>query len=155
MKDNFEPITTLLQQSRIAFLATTGKSGAEASMAPFALYDGMILLHLSGLAAHTANIMHHAQMGLIVCTPELAGAPLALPRLSLQGEASMLAAQRYDQAKAAYLQRIPDAEMLFSFADFRLFALTPTRIHWVGGFGKAYDISQAQWREIADAAVTA
>lgn len=139
-------VRDLLKQSRICFLATSGVNGPEASMAPYATHDGDILLHLSALAAHSRNIRENPAIGLMICTPETAAdSPLALPRLSLHGKAIPVDDAQYEAAKAAYLKAIPDAEPLFSFSDFKLFRLTPTRVHWVGGFGLARKISLDAW----------
>ncbi|PJA33712.1 MAG: hypothetical protein CO187_00910 [Zetaproteobacteria bacterium CG_4_9_14_3_um_filter_53_7] len=142
-------IEQLLSQSRVSFLATMGKHGPETSMAPFAIHNGNILLHLSKLAKHAANIENNPNIGLMICTPEAqASSPLALPRLSVQGEARLVPDERLASARAVYLKNIPDAEQLFSFGDFRLFQLAPAQIHWVGGFGKARKISLDQWLAI-------
>ena len=138
----------MLVQSRVCFLATQGEQGPETSMAPYAVQRGNILLHLSGLARHTANIKTSPGIGLMICTPETVDeSSLALPRLSLQGVVAPVSDALLERAKAAYLERIPDAEPLFSFADFRLFQLEPAHIHWVGGFGKARTVSVAQWQK--------
>ncbi len=143
-------IQTLLGQSKVCFLATQGQNGPETSMAPYAIHNATILLHLSKLARHTANIDKSSSIGLMICTPETAAdSPLALPRLSLQGEVMLIGDLQLEAAKTAYLNAIPDAESLFSFADFRLFQFTPSRIHWVGGFGKARNISLEKWQVIS------
>jgi len=142
-------VQTLLAQSRICFLSTRGKQGPETSMAPYALHGGNILLHLSGLAKHFSNIKTSPDIGLMICTPETAGeSPLGLPRLSLQGVVAPVSDGLLERAKAVYLARLPDAEPLFAFADFRLFQFEPEHIHWVGGFGKARTVSLAQWRKL-------
>jgi hypothetical protein len=73
---------------------------------------------------------------------------LALPRVSLQGSVVPVPAEKFAAARQAYLHSIPDAEPLFTFADFRLYHLDVTHIHWVGGFGSARSISPALWHEI-------
>jgi len=143
-------ITTLLNQSRACFLSTQGELGPETSMAPFAVHHGTVLLHLSTLAQHSTNIKASPSIGLMVCTPEtMESSPLALPRLSLQGEALPVADAQLEKAIAAYLQVIPDAEPLFSFADFQLFEVRPSHIRWVGGFGTARNISLEKWHSIS------
>ena len=143
-------IQTLLGQSKVCFLATQGKHGPETSMAPYAIHQGNMLFHLSRLAQHTTNIETNPAIGLMICTPETAAdSPLALPRLSLQGEVMLIGDLQLEAAKAAYLNAIPDAESLFSFADFQLFQFMPSRIHWVGGFGKARNISLEKWQVIS------
>jgi len=144
-----EGVQTLLSQSRVCFLSTQGNHGPETSMAPYAIHQGNILLHLSQLARHTANIESSPAIGLMICTPKTdSSSPLALPRLSLQGEAAPVSIDQLAAAKAVYLKNIPEAEPLFSFGDFRLFQFTPALIHWVGGFGKARKISPQQWHKL-------
>ena len=148
--DNWpQDIAELLGRCRTGFLATQGRDGPESSMAPYALHDGGILLHLSNLARHTSNITAHATAGLMICTPETAmDSPLALPRLSLQGCVTPVSSGEVKAARQAYLHAIRDAEPLFGFADFRLYRLDPDRIHWVGGFGRACDIPQSAWKKV-------
>jgi len=152
MADNWqEEVSQLLQQCRIGFLATVGEHGPETSMAPFAIYQGSIVLHLSALARHTKNITKHANVGFMICTPETAGnSPLSLPRLSLQGNISLISSECFEAAKQDYLKWIPDAELLFSFEDFKLFQITPSHIQWVGGFGSARKVSIETWRKLHD-----
>lgn len=141
-------VSSLLLQCRSGFLATTGRHGPEASMAPFAIYQGSILLHLSTLARHTKNIAQDSSIGFMVCTPEEIGqSPLSLPRLSLQGKASIVSVEHLQATKQAYLKRIPDADRLFDFSDFRLFQIAPLHIQWVGGFAAARRISVHSWHE--------
>jgi len=151
MSENYpQEIQMLLHQSKICFLATQGEFGAETSMAPFALHGALVLSHLSSLAKHTENIERDANIGLMICTPETAGAsPLSLPRLSMQGEITLVAEDQLQAAKAAYVQQIPDAEILFSFADFKLFQFSAARVYWVGGFGKARKVPLEQWQRLA------
>lgn len=147
--DRQEHVCILLNNCRIGFLATQGKDGPETSMAPYAVHQGNILLHLSRLARHTGNIAAQPSAGFMICTPETAmDSPLALPRLSLSGQISRLADNALAAARRVYLQAVPEAEPLFGFADFRLFNLMPQQIHWVGGFGSAREINLAAWRKI-------
>ncbi|HXH72764.1 MAG TPA: pyridoxamine 5'-phosphate oxidase family protein [Mariprofundaceae bacterium] len=144
-----QAVRELLETSRIAFLSTIGGNGPETSMAPYAVWQGDVLLHLSRLARHTANIARDPRIGLMICTPEtMAESPLALPRISLSGIASIVDEQRLAEGRSAYLQRIPDAEALFSFPDFRLFRVDIQHIHWVGGFGMARSIPRQGWRDL-------
>jgi len=139
-------IQALLLKCRIGSLATLGEDGPEASMAPFAMDQGDIILHLSRLARHTGNMTDHPTVGFMICTPEASAAsPLSLPRLSLQGNIEAVSEDEYDRVKAIYIEAIPDAEPLFEFSDFGLFRLTPSFIYWVGGFGSARAIAPRDW----------
>ena len=73
---------------------------------------------------------------------------LALPRLSLQGHVAVVVGEGLAQAREAYLQRIPEAEQLFAFADFRLFCLQVERIYWIAGFGSAREIPLLSWQQM-------
>lgn len=150
MEKAYEPeILMLLHTCRIGSLATTGEHGPEASMAPYVIDQGDIILHISELARHTGNISNHPQAGLMICMPETtADSPLGLPRLSLQGSMVSVSDDQYDRVKSVYLHTIPDAEPLFEFSDFRLFRLIPTCIYWVGGFASARTISLKEWHQL-------
>ncbi len=142
-----QDLRLLLANSNIAFLATQGEQTPEASMVPYALFEGDILLHLSALARHHQNIRRNPAVGLMICTPESgSNSPLALPRVSFAGSIKPVSSNATEQAKAVYLQKIPDAKPLFSFADFSLYRLSVESIYWVGGFGAAQKISLKSWR---------
>ncbi len=142
-------IKTLLLQCQTGSLATTGKTGPEVSMAPFALHQGHIILHLSKLARHTANISDHPKVGFMICKPESAvDSPLSLPRISLQGSMAAVPDNEYATVKSVYIEAIPDAEPLFAFSDFRLFRLKPSFIYWVGGFASARTVAAGNWHNI-------
>ncbi|MBL4760434.1 MAG: pyridoxamine 5'-phosphate oxidase family protein [Mariprofundaceae bacterium] len=155
MADNWqEEVLQLVQQCRIGFLATQGKHSPETSMAPFAMYQGNILLHLSSLARHSKNILNQPNVGFMICTPETEHqSPLALPRLSLQGKIEPVPDELLKTSKAAYIERTPDAEQLFSFADFKLFCIVPSHLQWVGGFGSARKIPVNSWYKFSQGEV--
>ena len=142
-------LTRLLQRNRIGFLSTSGGHGPEVSMAPFALFEGDLLLHLSGLARHTKNLELSSAAGFMICAPEADGESiLSLARVSLQGDLRPVSDQSLEAAKAAYLKAVAEAEPLFDFADFRLFRFSVTEIYWIGGFGSARALTLPQWRGV-------
>lgn len=141
-------VRRLFAKSAVGFLATQGEISPEASMTPFAMDQGDILLHLSTMARHTRNIQRQAEVGFMVCAPESeVDSPLALPRISFHGHVALVQETELEAARAAYLSRIPDAERLFEFADFSLYRLTVTDVYWVGGFGSARKIGLAAWKK--------
>jgi len=141
-----EEVSQLLQQCRIGFLATIGEHSPETSMTPFVIYQGNILFHLSSLARHRKNILIQPNVGFMICMPETEmQSPLALPRLSMQGKVEPVPDGLLSASKAAYIERIPDAEPLFDFSDFKLFQMIPNDIQWVGGFGSARKLNIKSW----------
>lgn len=138
-------LKALLVQTPVATLATLHKGAPATSMVPYALLpDGRFVIHVSRLATHTRDMLEHPAVSLLVmATPGSAETPLALPRVSVQGQALVCAtgAPDYAQARTAYLAKLPEAEELFSFADFSLFLITPQFLRYVAGFGRAHMVT--------------
>lgn len=98
-------------------------------------------IHVSRLALHTEHLLRDPRVGLFVSEPDRPGKnPLALRRMNLQGEASLLdvGAPGYLAVKERYLARFPQSAMMFGFADFALWELRLQDAHLVLGFGQAY-----------------
>ncbi len=116
-------------------------------MVPFALRPGGtdFIIHVSQLAAHTKDMLAHPQVSLLVIAPPAPGVVAQeLARITVQGEAVQVVAgtPEHAAAKAAYLARFPQSEMMFGFSDFSLFAIVPESIRFVGGFAQATTISR-------------
>lgn len=140
----------LLHAQRTAALGTTADDGAAfVSMVPFALEpeSGCLVIHVSGLAAHTRYLKDRSRVSLLVMQPEVAGQPVhALPRVTLEGEASaLLSGSREAQVyRAAYLARFPEAEFMTQLGDFRFVAIEVTGARHVAGFGAARDVEREE-----------
>jgi putative heme iron utilization protein len=136
-------LRTLLNTQRIAALGTLGEDGLPfVSMVPFALepLSACVVIHVSGLAAHTRNLQASPQVSLLVMQAEVAGEPVhALPRVTLLGQAEVLAPDtaQWTQSRAAYLARFPEAEPMTQLGDFRFVAIQLTGARQVAGFGAA------------------
>lgn len=141
----------LLFLQRVAALGTVDEDGhPQVSMVPFALDrdTGHLVIHVSTLSTHTANLKKQASAGLMVMQPEQAGTGVhALPRVSLQMEASFVDrdAALYERTKEAYTTRFPDMAFMTDFADFSLVRLVPRSVRLISGFGAARKIELAQW----------
>ena len=96
----------------------------------------------SDLALHTQNIRKDPRISLMVHEAGYSGDPLALGRTSLVGTAdfdiSALERQRY-------LNRNPEAAGYADFADFHFFTMRIEMIHFVGGFGRIYEVDPAEF----------
>jgi len=115
-------------------------------MVPFALVsDGSaFILHVSGLAAHTSDMLAEPRVSLLIAEPEGSGVPpQALPRATVLGNARQLSAEstEYESARGAYLTRFPDSAPMFGLGDFSLFAIAPSTVRWVAGFGQALSLT--------------
>ena len=136
-------LRTLLTTQRIAALGTLGADGMPfVSMVPFALEpdSASVVIHVSGLAAHTRNLQQSPQVSLLVMQAEVAGEPVhALPRVTLQGLAEVLLrdSATWTAARAAYLARFPDVEPMTQLGDFMFIAIHLSEARQVAGFGAA------------------
>ena len=139
-------LRALLQAQRTAALGTVGDDGAAfVSMVPFALEPslGCLVIHVSGLAAHTRHLQARPKVSLLVMQSEVAGEPVhALPRVTLQGKATMLKPNGPNgrACRAAYLARFPEAKPMTQLSDFRFVAIHVARARHVAGFGAARDV---------------
>lgn len=138
-------LRNLVHGRSTAALATLHDGDPALSMVPFAItVDGDFIVHVSGLAAHTADMTANPRVSLMVVAPEESGVmPQALPRVAVSGDARRIdpATPEYASGREAYLARFPDAEPMFGLGDFSLFAIRPRSARLVGGFAQASTIS--------------
>lgn len=136
-------LRTLLHSQRIAALGTIGDDGAAfVSMVPFALEPslGCLVIHVSGLAAHTRNLQNRPKVSLLVMQSEVPGEPVhALQRVTLEGMAKTLEPKglEWQACRIAYLARFPEAEPMTQLGDFMFFIVQVTSARQVAGFGAA------------------
>jgi putative heme iron utilization protein len=138
-------LRTLLETRPVAALGTLHRGEPAVSMVPFVLPAGetRLFVHVSALATHTADMQQHPRVSLLVMAESGTDtSPQALPRVSLQADAQTLPRGGADHAaaRAAYLDRFPDAAMTFELGDFSLVALQPVSARLVAGFGRAYSL---------------
>lgn len=141
-------VATLLRSRRWAALGTLHGGAPLVSWVAYAPEPGFggLLLHLSRLAAHTTNLLADPRASLAVSEPEQeATDPQTLARITISGQATVIAADdsAFAVAKQCYLERLPDAAMLFTFPDFVLLRLVPQEARFVGGFARAYTLTPA------------
>jgi heme iron utilization protein len=143
--DTAHALRRLLETRPVAALATLHRGNPKVSMVPFVLPAGdtRLFIHVSALAAHTADMREHARVSLLVMAEPAAGVPpQALPRVTLQADAVTLprGGGDHEAARAAYLGRFPDAAPTFELGDFSIVALLPVSARLVAGFGRAYGL---------------
>ena len=139
-------LRTLLHERRHAALGTLDAAGAPfVSMVPFAVdaTAGRLVLHVSGLAAHTSHMAAEPRVSLLVTAADAAGQPVHdLARVTLQALAHTPApgAADWASARAAYLARFPDVTPMTELPDFRFITLQITGARQVTGFGAARSV---------------
>lgn len=145
-------LRSLLSDQTVAALATLHNGRPAVSMVPFALApeSHSLVIHVSQLATHTRDMEVSSDVALLVTAAQLPDIPpQALPRLSITGTARRCPpeAAGYGAARGAYLARFPDSEPMFGFGDFSLFVVEPSAVRGVAGFGQAWSITSAQYRQ--------
>jgi hypothetical protein len=135
----------LLDIRPVAALATLHRGEPAVSMVPFVLPPGetRLFIHVSALATHTRDMVEHPRVSMLVMAePDATTSPQALPRVALQADAVTLPREGadYESARAAYLERFPDAAQTFELGDFSIVELKPASARLVAGFGRAYSL---------------
>lgn len=143
----------LNHEVRTAVLLTLRNGHPFGSHVPYLIGNDWshVYLHLSRLAFHTQHLLNDSRVSLFIAEPDRPGKnPLALQRINLQGNATMLLPTdgSYETVKQRYLEKFPQSQMMFGFGDFALWTLRMSDAHLVLGFGQAYQAhasSPGQW----------
>lgn len=152
-REQLAGLRKLIRAQRWAALATLDAEGApENAMVAYAANERMdtLYLHLSELASHTRNLLRNPHVAIVISESDSgSGDPQQLVRASLSGHIEIVRpdAAAYAEIRSCYLDRLPDARMLFDFGDFHLFRLQVTRLRYVGGFGSAASFRPEQLLE--------
>lgn len=148
-----ERLLALLRSQAVASLGTLHQGDPAVSMAPYAVLGaaGSLVIHVSRLATHTADMLAHPAVSVMVTAlPEADVPPQALARVTFRATAAPI--DRTDPghgpARDAYLRRFPETEPLFGFGDFALFAIVPRNARFVGGFGQAATITSKPLQDL-------
>jgi putative heme iron utilization protein len=156
-----ERARTLLHLSRVGSLSTLSRKRPGfpfGSLMPFALdSEGRPLFLISTMAMHTQNLQQDPRASLLVTQAEAGGDPLGAARVTVVGNATVLAAPEASAARRLYLELHPNSKYWVDFDDFSFFRLDVVDVYYVGGFGvmgwiAAADYAEAQPDPLADAA---
>ncbi len=148
-------LAQLLRGQRWACLGTQDKEQPYVSWVAFVAEAGFsgLVLHLSRLAKHTRNLEAEPRVSLALSEPDDGqGDPQQLARLTLQGRIDAVGCDErcYEEFKALYLACLPDAEMMFQFADFSLYRFVPESGRYVEGFASSHAINAEKLRAASD-----
>jgi len=134
---------TLARRAFKGSLATLDSpSGAPyASLVTLATdFAGAPIVLISTLARHTRNLAHDPRASILIDgTGDLAD-PLQGARVSFQGRGE---AVNDAGAKRRFLARHPEAAFYVDFPDFAFWRLAVDGAHYIGGFGRIFDLDPA------------
>jgi putative heme iron utilization protein len=111
-----------------------------------------VMIHASRMAKHSAGLAADARVGVLLHEQDGAGKdPLQLQRVTF--ECTVQPLQRKGEAWLAgrerWLQRFPDSRITFNLGDFTLYRLEFRQGLYVGGFGRAVEISPRDIAKLA------
>lgn len=149
-------VRRLREGARMLQLATAAADGTpEASLVPGVIAaDGEIIVLVSGLARHTANLRVNPRASVLMAdaTSEAAQRmPLATPRLTFSCRVEGLPRESSDwnAMMARFHERFGDAiAVLSGLGDFGCFRLLPLSGRLVAGFGQAFDVAPRDWTQL-------
>jgi hypothetical protein len=136
----------LILSHRWAAMATVGSDGPAASMVAYAPAPDLssVVLFLSGLSAHTGNLIADPRIALVVSEADPGtGDPQTLARVSVSGLADRVerTSPEFGPLWQTYVERLPDAAPRLDLADFSIFRVVVESARFVGGFAQAGTIS--------------
>jgi hypothetical protein len=137
-------LQTFIRTHRQATLAVSADNEPFTAMVSYALHNSTLLIHLSNLSPHKRLLLANPKCSLLIAEPDDGRAEvMSLARVTLNGSAIKLDknTSNYEEAKTAFLTRLPTSELMFGLPDFDLFRIVPTGGRFIAGFGKAFVLS--------------
>ena len=98
---------------------------------------GAPIFLISQLARHTANLTKDDRASILMDETEALADPLQGARLTISGVAEPVAE---DHIKRRFMARHPEAEVYVEFPDFGFWRLRVEAAHYIGGFGRIFDL---------------
>lgn len=98
---------------------------------------GAPILLISNLARHTANLVKDPRASILVDATGALADPLQGARLTLFGRAEKVGCV---SVRRRFLARHPEAEFYADFPDFAFWRLQVEGAHYIGGFGRIFDL---------------
>lgn len=131
----------------LATVAREPQGTPFASVAPFGIDEaGRPILCISEMAEHTQNLRLDPRCSLLVSEVVDEGAdPLAAGRVTLLGQAAVVADDEREAAKEAHLLGNPHAAYYVDFGDFNLWRVEVESIRFVGGYGRMSWVDPERW----------
>jgi putative heme iron utilization protein len=102
---------------------------------------GSPTLLISNLARHTANLAKDPRASIMVDETGALADPLQGARVTLYGKVERAAEEG---VKRRFLARHPEAAFYAEFPDFAFFRLAVEGAHYIGGFGRIFDLAPSE-----------
>ena len=121
------------------------------SVTPYAMtHDGRVVIYVSSIAQHTANILADPKVCLTVASaPGGSSNRQALGRVTVIGDAELVPAAHIDRVSERYFQFFPESRSYASTHDFHFYWIEPRRIRHIAGFGQIFWVETQDWLQEA------
>lgn len=103
-------------------------------------FAGAPIVLISTLARHTSNLAHDPRASILIDGSGDLADPLQGARVSFQGRGE---AVNDAGVKRRFLARHPEAAFYVDFPDFAFWRLAVAGAHYIGGFGRIFDLDPA------------
>jgi putative heme iron utilization protein len=151
-----ELVQRIRDSATMVHLATASADGTpESSLVPAVLEsDGEIIVLVSGLARHTANLRENPRASILLLEKDGETArrqPMATPRLTLRCQVEPLPRDgpTWGQAMSRFHAVFGEAvAVLSALSDFGTFRLRPEAGRLVAGFGQAFEVDPRDWTRL-------
>lgn len=140
-------LAQILRETRIMALGTLRDEAPLVSMVGFvpAPDFSAFYIFVSRLAQHTVDMQKDKRVSFLIAeTDDGRADPQTLARVTIRASAQImeLGEPGYTPVKKQYLDRFPEAAVLFKLEDFSFWRLLPKGGRFVAGLGKAYNITE-------------
>lgn len=150
-----ERCRTLAAAARTATLSSLARDPAGypfgSLVAVAADARGGLVLLLSDLAEHTANLRERPEASLLIAEEDLTGGadgdPLGRARVTLLGPCARAPEGEAEAAREVFLAAHPSAARYAGFKDFAMYRLEPAALRYIGGFGAMAWVTAEAYRE--------
>ena len=136
----------MLRQEHSGVLSTLSVNQAGypfGSIIPYMINSrGQVIIYASDIAQHSKNMQADPRVSLCVHDATVDDSQ-ASGRVTILGDAQVDVVSEYDIAR--YYALFPKAVAYKEAHDFRFYAITPTRVRYIGGFGKIFWFEKDEW----------
>jgi putative heme iron utilization protein len=161
MSIDFDLQQTLARLIRTQRIAAFGTLRDGAPLVSMVLYAGSkdfsaFYIHASRLAQHTQDMLKDPRVSLMIAETDTGTQdPQTLARVSIRGETIAIppTAADYEKTKSIYLQKFPAAAFNFTLGDFSIYKIEPRTARFVAGFGKIFNLTLDDFKQIAEITV--
>ncbi len=133
-----------LKTGALATVASEPEGHPYPSFITFAVDRGEPIFLISEMAEHTQNLRRDPRASLLAAESRTED-PLANGRVTLLGTCRPVEGDD-TSARAAYLERLPNAEYYCDFKDFHFWRLRVDSVRYIGGYGRMSWVARDEWQ---------